>query len=56
VPIQVNLRASDLKSEIEKVVNNSRLVIQGSGSSRYGLCKFVIVLTRAQAGKVFVNV
>ena len=34
-PVQVNLRAGNLKKELENVIVNSRLVIDGKGSSRY---------------------
>ncbi|XP_052820143.1 ribosomal L1 domain-containing protein 1-like [Mya arenaria] len=60
VPMKVNLSAKALKSEIEDMVNNTRLVIQGSGSnscltvghSRQGMSKIVdnIVSVVSQLG------
>ena len=32
-PVQVNLRAQDLKKELESVVHNGRCILDGKGSS-----------------------
>ena len=34
-PVQVNLRAQDLKKELETVVYNGRCILDGKGSSWY---------------------
>lgn len=53
-PVQVNLIADDLKTEIERAVTNSRCIIGGKGPTR-SVLPFDLVGTLAYASVVVIS-
>lgn len=51
-PVQVNLRAQDLKKELDNVVNNSRCIIDGKGSS----CMAMVAHDRMSEEEIVSNI